>query len=68
MTRRRRFRRWLSWRRANLAFTIGWLAVIPVALEAGWLRSVVFVSAISLYANVASHLAAWRADSPTERS
>lgn len=51
-----------AWRRLDAFATVAWLAVIPVALLAGWLASVTFVSAISLYANVASHLAAWRAD------
>lgn len=52
----------MNWRRVNLGLALAWLAVIPIALFAGWLRSVIFVSAISLYANVASHIAAWRAD------
>lgn len=51
-----------AWRRLNAVATVAWLALIPVAYFSGWLASVVFVSAISLYANVASHLAAHRAD------
>lgn len=51
-----------TWRHLDAAATMAWLVLIPIAYTAGWLASVVFVSAISLYANVASHLAAWRAD------
>lgn len=55
----------VSWRRFNAVAAAAWLLVIPPALAFGWLRSVVFVSAISLYANVAAHIAAWRSDVPT---
>lgn len=37
-----------------------WIAMIPISLVTGWVYSVAFVSAISLYANVASHWAAYR--------
>lgn len=47
-------------RRLHMALTIVWLVVIPVAIVTGWVYSIVFVSAISLYANVASHFAAWQ--------
>ena len=57
-----------TWRRLNLIAALVWLAVIPLALYAGWLKSVTFVAAISLYANVASHVAAWRADVPDDES
>lgn len=39
--------------------------MIPVAIWTGWLYSIAFISAVSIYANIASHLAAWRADVPT---
>lgn len=54
----------MSWKRANAWATITWLVLIPVAYALQWLQSVTFVSSISLYANVASHMAAWRADKP----
>lgn len=41
--------------------TVIWLIMIPVALVTGWIYSLVFVSAISLYANVAGHFSAWQA-------
>lgn len=39
---------------------------MPVAIVTGWLYSLAFISAVSIYANFASHLAAWRADVPME--
>ena len=37
-------------RRVNGWLTIFWVAMIPIAYEAGWLTSVTFVSALSLWA------------------
>lgn len=53
-------------RRFNAALTMVWLAMCPIALATGWIYSVAFVSLVSIYANAVSHLAAWRADVPTE--
>ena len=39
-------------RRVNGWLTIFWVAMIPIAYEAGWLTSVTFVSALSLWALV----------------
>jgi hypothetical protein len=55
----------VSWRRLNLLLAIAWGALIPIAVAAGWIYSIAFISAASIYANVASHVAAWRADVPT---
>jgi hypothetical protein len=52
----------VTWRRFNAGATVGWLVLIAPAYLLGWLASVPFVSAISIYANVTGHLAAWRAD------
>lgn len=49
-------------RRANLIATVAWLAAVPVAWQLGWLYSLAFISACSIYANFTGHLAAWRAD------
>jgi hypothetical protein len=54
----------LTWRRVNLCLAAGWTAMVPVAIITGWLYSLAFISAVSVYANAASHLAAWRADVP----
>jgi hypothetical protein len=48
-------------RRVNGWLTVFWLAMIPVSLMAGWLNSVVYVSALSLWALVSGHWAAWQA-------
>ena len=41
--------------------TLFWIAMIPVSIEMGWLRSVAYVSALSLWALVSGHWAAWQA-------
>jgi len=38
-----------------------WIAMIPVSYELGWLKSVVYVSALSLWALVSGHWSAWQA-------
>jgi len=40
--------------------------MVPLAIVTGWIESLVFISAASIYANAASHLAAWRADVPDD--
>jgi hypothetical protein len=52
----------VTWRVVNLALAIAWLLMVPVAYFTGWLYSLLFISACSIYANAASHLSAWRAD------
>jgi hypothetical protein len=48
-------------RRVNGWLTIFWLAMIPVSLITGWVNSVVYVSALSLWALVSGHWSAWQA-------
>jgi hypothetical protein len=48
-------------RRVNGWLTMFWLAMIPVSYELGWLKSVVYVSALSLWALVSGHWSAWQA-------
>lgn len=50
-------------RQAQGWLTLMWVAIIPVALATGWVKSVTFVSALSLWALVASHGAWWAAAS-----
>ncbi|MCW3069161.1 MAG: hypothetical protein JWL67_1786 [Solirubrobacterales bacterium] len=50
-------------RRAQGLLTILWVVMIPLALATGWVKSVTFVSALSLWALVASHGAWWAAAS-----
>jgi hypothetical protein len=48
-------------RRVNGWLAIFWVAMIPVSYAAGWLSSVVYVSALSLWALVSGHWSAWQA-------
>lgn len=48
-------------RRVNGWLTIVWIIMIPVSAVAGWLSSVTYVSALSLWALVSGHWAAWQA-------
>jgi hypothetical protein len=48
-------------RRVNGWLALFWVAMIPVSYELGWLRSVAFVSALSLWALVSGHWSAWQA-------
>lgn len=48
-------------RRLNGYLTIFWIVMIPVSYCAGWLDSVVYVSALSLWALVSGHWAAYQA-------
>jgi hypothetical protein len=45
----------------HLVLSIVWVAMIPVSLATGWIESIVFVAAISIYANFAGHIAAFEA-------
>jgi hypothetical protein len=48
-------------RRVNGWLTILWIVMIPVSVVMGWLTSVAYVSALSLWALVSGHWAAWQA-------
>ena len=48
-------------RRVNGWFTIFWIAMIPVSVAFGLLSSVVYVSALSVWALVSGHWSAWQA-------
>ena len=48
-------------RRVNGWFTLFWIAMIPISLAMGWLHSVAFVSALSLWALVSGHWSTWQA-------
>ena len=48
-------------RRVNGYFTLFWIAMIPISAVMGWLNSVVYVSALSLWALVSGHWSAWQA-------
>jgi hypothetical protein len=48
-------------RAVNGWLTMVWIAMIPISALMGWLDSVVYVSALSLWALVSGHWAAWQA-------
>ncbi|HVA32249.1 MAG TPA: hypothetical protein VMU58_13380 [Gaiellaceae bacterium] len=48
-------------RRVNGWLTVFWIAMIPVSFALHWLSSVVYVSALSLWALVAGHWSSWQA-------
>jgi hypothetical protein len=48
-------------RRVNGWLTVFWVVMIPISFFSGWLNSVVFVSALSLWALVSGHWSAWQA-------
>ena len=48
-------------RRVNGWLAVFWIVMIPVSYEAGWLSSVTYVSALSLWALVSGHWSAWQA-------
>ena len=50
-----------KFRAINGWFTILWILLIPVSMYMGWLSSVEFVSALSLYAIVTGHMSTWQA-------
>jgi hypothetical protein len=48
-------------RAVNGWLTIFWLIMIPVSLVTGWISSVTYVAALSLWALVSGHWSAWQA-------
>ena len=48
-------------RRINGWFTIFWIAMIPVSIATGWVSSVTYVSALSLWSLVTGHWSTWQA-------
>lgn len=48
-------------RRVNGWLTIFWVVMIPVSILTHWVSSVVYVSALSLWALVSGHWSAWQA-------
>ena len=48
-------------RAVNGWLTVFWLAMIPVSLLTGWISSVTYVAALSLWALVSGHWSAWQA-------
>jgi hypothetical protein len=48
-------------RRLNGWLTIFWIVMIPLSIATGWIHSVAYVSALSLWALVSGHWSTWQA-------
>ncbi len=48
-------------RRVNGWLTIFWVLMIPFSIVTGWINSVTYVAALSLWALVSGHWSAWQA-------
>jgi hypothetical protein len=48
-------------RRINGWLTVVWLFMIPISIATGWIKSITYVSALSLWALVSGHWSAWQA-------
>ena len=48
-------------RRLNGWLTVFWIIMIPVSILTGWIGSVTYVAALSLWALVSGHWSAWQA-------
>jgi hypothetical protein len=51
----------LFMRRVNGRLTIFWIVMIPFSIATGWINSVTYVAALSLWALVSGHWSAWQA-------
>jgi hypothetical protein len=51
----------LFMRRLNGWLTIFWILMIPFSILTGWISSVTYVAALSLWALVSGHWSAWQA-------
>jgi len=54
-------------RRVNGWLAIFWVIMIPISIITGWVSSVVYVSALSLWALVSGHWSAWQAARTEEK-
>jgi hypothetical protein len=48
-------------RRVNGWLAVAWVIMIPVSILTGWINSVTYVAALSLWALVSGHWSAWQA-------
>lgn len=55
-------------RHIHSVLTIVWLIMVPVALITGWVTSLIFISACSIYANMVGHFSAWQASRAEEEA
>jgi hypothetical protein len=48
-------------KKINGWMTVFWTVMIPVSIITGWVNSVQYVSALSIYALITGHLSTWQA-------
>jgi hypothetical protein len=48
-------------RRVNGWLTLFWIVIIPVSIVTGWINSVTYVAALSIWALVSGHWSTWQA-------
>jgi hypothetical protein len=48
-------------RRVNGWLTLFWIAMIPISVVTGWVKSITYVSALSIWALVSGHWSTWQA-------
>lgn len=48
-------------KKINGYLTLFWILMIPISIVTGWISSVAFIAAISIYALVTGHLSTWQA-------
>jgi hypothetical protein len=48
-------------RSVNGWLTVFWIVMIPISLATGWIHSITYVAALSLWALVSGHWSAWQA-------
>ena len=54
-------------RKVNGWLAILWVMMIPISIYTGWVKSVTYVSALSLWALVSGHWSAWQAARTEEK-
>lgn len=48
-------------RKFNGYMTVFWIVMVPLSIFMGWVNSVPYVSALSIYALITGHLSSWQA-------
>jgi ABC-type bacteriocin/lantibiotic exporter with double-glycine peptidase domain len=56
-----------KFKRINGWLVVFWIVMIPISVVLGWVSSVEYVSALSIYALVTGHLSTWQAARVEER-
>lgn len=53
-------------RHVHAVLMVSWFVMVPVAIATGWIVSIAFISACSIYANAVGHFSAWQASRAEE--